>query len=385
MPSAEWITKPCSVASSSPAVRSASRTPSLRRGPLDDRGGALVAPASKASPIATRSSGPSGRPLRGADGHPRQDEILERGGQRHGRELATRRQQFLGDQRTTGRPLDDDDEDARRRPLAFDRFDEPRELVAPERPQRQARRWPRGLLQGRDVVRPRVHSPDRVALVGADDREPLRPGDPGQEAQEGPSAGVGAVEVLDDEEHGPELAEPSNDTEHAFEEARLAPLGDRRLRTLAPPLAEARGQLGQEADELDGRGARDLLELGVGERRERRPERADERAVGPIRSRAVGAAADDEHRLLERADPPDRLIDEARGADAGRALDQQRARIPGRRRLEHGGEPSERVLASHEPRAREPFGHRTILGADAASEHRHTYRRRQDASTTLRA
>ncbi len=60
--SSSTVTKPCSMASSRPAVMSASSTPSPRRGADDERGGALGRSRSKAVATAARVWRSSGRP-----------------------------------------------------------------------------------------------------------------------------------------------------------------------------------------------------------------------------------------------------------------------------------------------------------------------------------
>ena len=76
----------------------------------------------------------------------------------------------------------------------------------------------------------------------------------------------------------------------------------------------------------------------------------------------VAAAAEHGHRLVERPDPADRLVEEPGDADARRAAQEHRSGLPAGGVVEHGRESRERVLAPDEPRARVPAGHAAILG-----------------------
>ena len=191
-PSSFSTANPCSRASSSPAARSASRTPSPWRGPLDDRGGPLV--ASDLERLGDGGDrGPRQRPtgrgqqaqhapgLGRADGHPGEDQVLERGRQRDRRQLAPGGQELLGHERAATRPFDDDDQHAGRRRLPLDRLDEAGQVVPAERRQGQAIRLARGALEGPQVDGPRVVAADGIGLVGADDGQALGAGDPGEE------------------------------------------------------------------------------------------------------------------------------------------------------------------------------------------------------------
>ena len=75
----------------------------------------------------------------------------------------------------------------------------------------------------------RVGAGHLVGLVARDEAHPVGPLDPGQECREGSGRGIGVVEILEDEEDRLALAEPAEDPQDPFEDARLAPLrrGDR--------------------------------------------------------------------------------------------------------------------------------------------------------------
>ena len=78
----------------------------------------------------------------------------------------------------------------------------------------------------------------------------------------------------------------------------------------------------------------------VGEGREGRAQGAYERRVRRVGARTERAPAEHRHRFVQRVEAADRLVDEAGRADAGRAVEQQRAGVAGSRRLEHGREPA---------------------------------------------
>ena len=311
--------------------------------------------------------------LGGADGQPSEDQLAELGRQRDGRQFAARRQQLLGDERPPARSLDDDDEDAGRWSLALDRLDQAREIVMAERTERQSSGRPDRRLERAQVDRPRVVATDRVALIRPDDGQPLVVRDPREEGDERPGPGVGTMEVLDRQQDRLSRREPADDAEDAFEESRLAALGHRprppsrrRRPMLVVTAPGARGvgctidpgsDVGQQPTDLVRRRPEDLAQVVIGQRGERRAERPDDGAVRAIGATSMRAAAQHEHRLLEGADATDGLIDEARGAGAGRAIDEQRAGIPGRCRSKHGRKRTECVLSPYEPRAREPDGH----------------------------
>ena len=158
-------------ASSRPWARSASRTPSPRRGPCDDRGGPLVSSASNASAIDARSArsaagrpGPagaapgaplaSGRAIR-ARTRSWNDDVRDTAGQ-----LAPCCEQLLGHQRAPAGALGDDNQHARRRPRR------PRST----RSAGQARRGPRGASVSRAGGRGAASRPARSTDHGSSRR-----------------------------------------------------------------------------------------------------------------------------------------------------------------------------------------------------------------------
>ena len=97
-----------------------------------------------------------------------------------------------------------------------------------------------------------------------------------QERDEGPGRGVGAVEILEDEDDRLPLPEPPEQPEDALERARLAPLRGRRGARRSPAragLAQAGSEVRQEADDVRRAGT----EAGRPARR-----RAARGGVGPI-------------------------------------------------------------------------------------------------------
>ncbi len=252
-------TKPCSMASSRPAVRSASRTPSPRRGALDERGGPPVASTSNDSAIAASVS-PAERPTdRGqsrrtrrasvrADGQAGQDQVLERGRERHGGQLAPRGQDLLGDERDALRTA--------RRPRPARSPTAAISSIAAMRRARSSR--PRGSSRSRagaraasaSAARSRAHgssrrttSPWYVATMASRWERAIR-------ARNVTSVRVAASARWRSSmtsSTGCSLAEAAHDAEDAFEEPRLTPLGHRPARgSTVRPGPDALGELGHE-------------------------------------------------------------------------------------------------------------------------------------------
>ena len=188
--------------------------------------------------------------------------------------------------------------------LALDGFDEAGQVVATKRPEGHPVRLARRAIERPQVDGPRVVAADGIRLVGPDDRHPLGAGDPGQEGDERSGPGVGAVQVLDDQQDRAPLPEPPDDAEDPLEQSRLAAFGNRGQDPVpVVARAQARPQFGQEAEQLLGRAAHDGGQVRVGERGEDRTHRPDQRRIRRIRRRTEGAAAEDGHGLLERVDP----------------------------------------------------------------------------------
>ena len=183
---------PCSTPSASPAVRSASIGPSPRRGRLDERGGSRrSAVSSYAAATSASSDGrqrPAGRceqaehpPALGrSEREAGDDEVLEPAGQRRAGQLASGRDQLLGDERDAAAPLGEEDERRAGRPFALDPLDEVRQLAAPERLDPESLRRPPGVGHRDDVGRQRMGARQLVRLVGRDEADPVRAAGPGR-------------------------------------------------------------------------------------------------------------------------------------------------------------------------------------------------------------
>ena len=362
MPSSSSRRMPCSIASSSPAARSGSRPASPRRGAaggarreavrgrLEGAGdvGELVAGDGTAGEREQPQEAPA---FGAAAGQAGDHEIVEGAGQARVGDLAAGREQLLGDERQAARPIGHEDEGGARRALPFDRLDEVRELGPFERPDpdpERPRDVPRGRLRQRGVERmvPR----QLVGRVRADEADPVVTADPAEERDEGAGAGVGVVEVLEDEEHRPPLAQPPDDPEQGFQHAALAPLrgDDRRLRGEDPGVVEPGLDLGEEPDDvLEGRPG-EPHELVVVDVAEDRVEGADDRAVRLVRPGPVRPAADDGEGLGQAADPSRDLADEAADADAAGSVEEHGRRLAAGRLLQRRCEPDECRVASHE-------------------------------------
>ena len=236
-PCASSTTNPYSIASSRPAVRSASSTPSPRRGPLDERGGALVASSSNDSAIAASIERSSGRPAGASRRRTRRasgDRTAIRARTRSSKlevsdTAGSSRRAASSSSATSGRPPDRSTTTtstlADGRASSIDSMRRARSS-RPSGPEAEAGRAPRGRGQRGEIVRPGIVAADRIGLVGADDRQALDPRDPGQEGDEGPGAGVGPMEVLHHEQHGSALPQPTDRSEDALQEASLAPFSD---------------------------------------------------------------------------------------------------------------------------------------------------------------
>jgi len=122
------------------------------------------------------------------------------------------------------------------------------------------------------------------------------------------------------------VGQPTEDAEDRLEKTGLPSFRDDRrdgrpiLTETVDPLREFR----DEADDLSGGGPEHRAELVVGQRREHRAERTDDRLVGRVGPRPVGGATHHGHRLLQAGHATDGLVDEPARADAGGPVDQQR-------------------------------------------------------------
>ena len=188
--------------------------------------------------------------FRRADGHPGHHQVIERVGQRGRRELAPCRQQLLDHERDPAGALDGQEQQAGGGPFALDPLDQRGEVVAVQRRQRQSVDQPRHGRDRGEIVGPRVVAGDDVGLVGHHDREALVVGDADEEGDERPGRGIGAMQVLEDQRHGPALAEATEDPQDPFEGARLAALRRRRGSRTGRIGRDAIGEVRQQAEEL---------------------------------------------------------------------------------------------------------------------------------------
>ena len=196
---------------------------------------------------------------------------------------------------------------------------------------------------------PRVVPRQDVRLVRRDQREPLVGGDAPEERDELARGRVGAVQVLEDEDGGSPLAEPSEQAEQPLHGPRLAALGSApRLQAPAPRRVETGRQPGQEPHDVGGRRAEEGVEVGVGHRVEQRTHGAHDRSVGLVGADRIRAGAQDRDRFVEAGEAADRLVEEPADADPGRTADEHGPRASVRGVLEDRREPRERVLATDE-------------------------------------
>ena len=135
------------------------------------------------------------------------------------------------------------------------------------------------------------------------------------------------MQVLHHEQDGPTLPQPTDHPKDALEQTCLTSFGNGCQDAPRCCVAgiDSLAELRQQARELIGCRAHDRVEILVGQAAEDGPQGTDERTVRTVRRAAVGAATQDDHRLVNGGDPSYRLVDEAGGADARGAVDQQRA------------------------------------------------------------
>src|SRR6185437_10403697 len=142
--------------------------------------------------------------------------------------------------------------------------------------------------------------------------------------------------------------------EHPLERSSLTPLGGSRAGTgrQRADLVETWREIGEEPDDLGRRRPERLGESLGREVAERGPDRPDDRPVRLVDPGGPRGRTKDGHGFTDGSDPRDRLVEETRDADTGRAVDQDRARPAVRRVLEGTGQRREGLVAPHEPRAR---------------------------------
>ena len=215
-----------------------------------------------------------------ADRQPGDDQVVERPAERRRGQLPASGEQLLGHERQAARPLGDEQQQAGRRPFLLDAFDQGGQLVAIERRQHDPIRRPRAAHDGVEVGHPGVVARDGVELVRPDDGQALVARDPGQERDERPGRGVGAVEVLEHEDDRPPLPEPPEQTQDPLEGPCLPPF---RGRPAAAPRhraghVEDGRELRQETHDLGRRGSEQVGQL---------VDRQSARRVGPM-ARTIG-------------------------------------------------------------------------------------------------
>ncbi len=284
-------------------------------------------------------------------------------------ELAAGRQQLLGDERQAARALGDEQQQAGRGALALDALDQGRQLVAVERRQEDpfggragrsrwrrgrpstdrrarpcragacptmARRWSRE-IRARNVTKARVAASarwrsSRTSTTGR--RSPSRPSRPRM----------------------------------PFERPRLASFRGRAAAAPRGPPGdvEDRREVGQQPDDLGCGRSEQVGEVVERQGAQGRTDGPHDRSVGFVRAGGPGRRAQDGHRLAERMHPDDGLVDETGHADTGGPIEQDRPRAATRGVVESSGEARERVVTTHEARARVAGGHGGILRAASA-------------------
>ena len=319
-------TQPCSSASSRPAA-----------GPPRDRGrraGACSTTAAAAVPCRPRRprptaassalvSGPSAtarsRRTRRHSGVRRRTRartrLLEPAGLQRTALFAAGDEHLLDRERVPARPLRDEEQQRRGRPLAVDRLDELRQLPPVEQLQLDPTGRPRRVRHRRQIGVERVGPGHLVGLVRGDDGEAARPRDPRDERDERPRRGIDSMEVLHDEEDRPPLPEGPEHPEEPLQHPRLPALRDE--------MAGGRSKVETESHEarLEDReqppssalaGPRTAARLSSSEGGEDRAETGDDRRIrrGPLGGRRD--AADDGERLRQGREAPVGLVEEPR-------------------------------------------------------------------------
>ena len=176
------------------------------------------------------------------------------------------------------------------------------------------------------------------------------------------------MEVLEREDDRPAFAEAPEQPEDALQRPRLTAL--RRRATPAPgrrpdDLEDGR-QIGQQPDHLRSGRSEQVREVIDRQGPQGRPDGPHDRSVGLVRPGGPGGGAQDRHRLAQRVHPGDGLVDEPGHTDTGSPVEQDRPSSTTRGVVESGGEAGERVVTTHEARARMAGGHGGILRAASA-------------------
>ena len=181
-------------------------------------------------------------------------------------------------------------------------------------------------------------------------------------------AGIGPMQVLEREHDRSPFAEPPEQSEDPFERPGLAPLGRRPAAAPCRRLddLEDRREVGQQPDHLRSGRSEQVGQVIDGQGAQGRPDGPHDRSVRFVRPGGPGRRAQDGHRLAERAHPGDGLVDEPGHAHPGGPVEQDRPGTSTRGVVESGGEAGERVVTTHEARARVAGGHGGILRVASA-------------------
>ena len=242
-----------------------------------------------------------------ADRQAGDDQLVERAGQRRGRQLAAGGQQLLGHERAAAGSLGDEQQQARRRPFALDPLDQGGQLVAVERRQREP--LERARRVGDRVATAATHGSSAATTSGwsvPTIDQPLIARDPGQERDERAGRGVGAVQVLEDEDDRAPLA-------RAGRAARGCPRCVRAWRRSGAPCRMPSTDQPPASSRARSRAAAGRPRRRRAEHAQRARRRAARASAGPM-ARTIGpygssvpagqrAAAQDGHRLAQGGDP----------------------------------------------------------------------------------
>ncbi len=299
-----------------------------------------------------------------ATGQASDDQLVERAGQRRAGQLTPGGQQLLGHQGIAPRALRYQEQDRGRGALAFDPLDQPGELVPAQGLEQQALRRARRVGHRAERFVEGMAASQLVGLVGGHDAQPPRPRDPGQEGRQRPGSGVGIVEVLEDQEDGPALAETGQEAQDRLEHPRLTPLGVDRGRAgrQQPQRGQAGLGIGDQAQDLLGAGLDQGRQLAVRDAIEEAGEGDADRRVRIPGAARPGAAADHLERLGQAGQPLASLGQQPGDPHSAGAGDQEGRRAAGRGGLQGARNPGKFTLPPYEARARERRRHGRILG-----------------------
>ena len=261
-------------------------------------------------------------------------------------QLAPGCEQLLGDERDATAPFRHEDERRAGGPLPLDPFDEVGQLTASERFDPESLGGPPRIGHGDDVAGERMGTGQLVRLVRRDEADPVGSLDLGEERGERPRAGVGVVDVLEDQHHRLPFAQPPEDAEDPLEHPGLAALGRGDARPLRhrSQSVEADVELRHQPEVILDARAEERDEVIVRHRLDDRPQGPQDRCVRLVGAGRDRATAQDGERLGEGGEAGRRLGQEAADPDAAAALGENRGRDAGLGGLEGRGEPRERRI-----------------------------------------